>query len=173
MHEHCTTKMRKCWCMKFLCIISGCPAGARKWHISCFAMLLHSKSVFRKKDHCMYRKFGKRILGIILSGCGIVTLSPICLLVALAIVLDDPGPVFSGKNEWAFTRPTFRFSNSALCGCVPPRYPHPPFGKPPAVYYPGRPHFAQDLPGRTASDFPDFYRENGGDWTPARTVESV
>ena len=34
MHEHCTTKMRKCWCMKFLCIISGCPAGARKWHIS-------------------------------------------------------------------------------------------------------------------------------------------
>ena len=43
MHEHCTTKMRKCWCMKFLCIISGCPAGARKWHISCFAMLLHSK----------------------------------------------------------------------------------------------------------------------------------
>ena len=35
--------MRKCWCMKFLCIISGCPAGARKWHISCFAMLLHSK----------------------------------------------------------------------------------------------------------------------------------
>ena len=54
----------------------------------------------------MYRKFGKRILGIILSGCGIVTLSPIYLLVALAIVLDDPGPVFSGKNEWAFTRPT-------------------------------------------------------------------
>ena len=44
MHEHCTTKMRKCWCMKFLCIISGCPAGARKWHISCFAMLLHSKN---------------------------------------------------------------------------------------------------------------------------------
>ena len=29
--------------MKFLCIISGCPTGARKWHISCFAMLLHSK----------------------------------------------------------------------------------------------------------------------------------
>ena len=35
--------MRKCSCMKFLCILSGCPAGARKWHISCFAMLLHSK----------------------------------------------------------------------------------------------------------------------------------
>ena len=43
MHEYRTTKMRKCRCMKFLCIISGCPAGARKWHISYFAMLLHSK----------------------------------------------------------------------------------------------------------------------------------
>ena len=44
MHKHCTTKMRKFRCMKFLCIISGCPAGARKWHIFNFAMLLHSKS---------------------------------------------------------------------------------------------------------------------------------
>ena len=24
--------------MKFLCIISGCPAGARKWHISYFLL---------------------------------------------------------------------------------------------------------------------------------------
>ena len=43
MHEHCTAKMRKGISMKFLCIISGCPAGARKWHISYFAVLLHSK----------------------------------------------------------------------------------------------------------------------------------
>lgn len=42
----------------------------------------------------MYRKYGKRFLDIILSGCGIVVLSPIYLLVALAIVIDDPGPVF-------------------------------------------------------------------------------
>ena len=45
MHEHCTTKMRKCWCMKFLCIISGCPAGARKWHISYFCI---AKTVFHR-----------------------------------------------------------------------------------------------------------------------------
>ena len=43
MHEHRTTEMCKCRRMKLLCIISGCPAGARKWHISYFAMLLHSK----------------------------------------------------------------------------------------------------------------------------------
>ena len=48
MQERCTTKTRKCWCMKFLCIISGCPAGARKWYISYFAMLLHSKTPCRE-----------------------------------------------------------------------------------------------------------------------------
>lgn len=42
----------------------------------------------------MYRKFGKRLWDILLSGCGILVLSPIYLLVALAIKMDDPGPVF-------------------------------------------------------------------------------
>ena len=36
MREHRTAKMRKGISMKFLCIISGCPAGARKWHIFFF-----------------------------------------------------------------------------------------------------------------------------------------
>lgn len=42
----------------------------------------------------MYRKFGKRLLDLILSACGIVALSPVYLLIAVAIKLDDPGPVF-------------------------------------------------------------------------------
>ncbi len=42
----------------------------------------------------MYQKFGKRLLDIFLSGCGILVLSPVYLLVALAIKIDDPGPVF-------------------------------------------------------------------------------
>lgn len=42
----------------------------------------------------MYQKFGKRLLDILLSGCILVLLSWLYLLVALAIVLDDPGPVF-------------------------------------------------------------------------------
>ena len=57
MQERCTTKMRKCRCMKFLCIISGCPAGARKWHISYFAMLLHSKKL---PKHLCFGSFGWR-----------------------------------------------------------------------------------------------------------------
>ena len=42
----------------------------------------------------MYLKFGKRFLDVLLSGCAIVVLSPVYLLVSLAIKLDDPGPVF-------------------------------------------------------------------------------
>ena len=42
----------------------------------------------------MYRKFGKRLLDILLSGLGILVLAPVYLLLVLAIKIDDPGPVF-------------------------------------------------------------------------------
>ncbi len=42
----------------------------------------------------MYQKFGKRMLDIVLSGCGILVLAPVYLIIALAIKMDDPGPVF-------------------------------------------------------------------------------
>ena len=42
----------------------------------------------------MYRKFGKRLLDIVLSACGIAVLWPVYLIVAIAIKIDDPGPVF-------------------------------------------------------------------------------
>lgn len=41
----------------------------------------------------MYRTFFKRPLDIILSGCAIVILSPLLLIIAIAIKIDDPGPV--------------------------------------------------------------------------------
>jgi len=43
MHAHRIANRRKCRRMKLLCILSGCPAGARKGRISIFAVLLHSK----------------------------------------------------------------------------------------------------------------------------------
>ena len=42
----------------------------------------------------MYQKFGKRLLDILLSACGILVLAPVYLILALAIKIDDPGPVF-------------------------------------------------------------------------------
>ena len=42
----------------------------------------------------MYQKFWKRVLDVVLSGCAIVVLSPVFLILVIAIKVDDPGPVF-------------------------------------------------------------------------------
>ena len=42
----------------------------------------------------MYSKFFKRLIDIFLSGMGILVLSPVFLILAVAIKIDDPGPVF-------------------------------------------------------------------------------
>ncbi len=49
----------------------------------------------------MYRKFGKRLLDILLSGCGIVLLTPVWILLALAIKIDDPGPILFRQKRIA------------------------------------------------------------------------
>lgn len=41
----------------------------------------------------LYEKYIKRMLDIVLSFGGLVVLSPIYAMIALAIVIDDPGPV--------------------------------------------------------------------------------
>ena len=41
----------------------------------------------------MYKKFGKRLIDILLSACGILVLSPVLLVLVIAIKLDSPGPV--------------------------------------------------------------------------------
>ena len=42
----------------------------------------------------MYRNYFKRLIDIVLSGLGIIVLSPVYLILAIAIKIDDPGPVF-------------------------------------------------------------------------------
>ena len=42
----------------------------------------------------MYRKFGKRLMDIVLSGVLLIPLSLVYLILAIAIKIDDPGPVF-------------------------------------------------------------------------------
>lgn len=42
----------------------------------------------------MYQKYAKRLIDLLLSACAIVVLSPVYLLICVAIVADDPGPVF-------------------------------------------------------------------------------
>ena len=42
----------------------------------------------------MYRNFGKRLMDIVLSGIALIPLSVVYLILAIAIKVDDPGPVF-------------------------------------------------------------------------------
>ena len=56
----------------------------------------------------MYQKYGKRFLDILLSACGILVLSPVYLLVALAIKIDDPGPVFFRQKRVGLRKSHFQ-----------------------------------------------------------------
>ena len=42
----------------------------------------------------MYKRFGKRAMDILFSGLGLVVLSPLFLIISIAIKAEDPGPVF-------------------------------------------------------------------------------
>ena len=47
----------------------------------------------------MYTKFFKRVIDLVLSIIGLIVLSPVFLIIAIAIKIDDPGPaVFSQKR---------------------------------------------------------------------------
>lgn len=61
----------------------------------------------------VYEKYIKRIIDVILSGLGMIVLSPIYLIVIIAIKIDDPGPVLFtqkrvGKNKRFFRLHKFR-----------------------------------------------------------------
>lgn len=60
-----------------------------------------------------YEKYIKRGLDILLSFGGLVVLSPVFLILAVAIYIDDPGPIFftqkrTGKNKQYFKLHKFR-----------------------------------------------------------------
>ena len=42
----------------------------------------------------MYKRFGKRALDLLLYGLGLIVLSPLFLIISIAIKAEDPGPVF-------------------------------------------------------------------------------
>lgn len=58
-----------------------------------------------------YDRFIKRFIDIILSLCGLVILSPIYLILMLAIVIDDPGPVFFAQKRVGKNKQYFRLHN--------------------------------------------------------------
>jgi len=61
----------------------------------------------------LYEKFVKRVIDIILSGVGLILLSWLYLIIVIAVLIDDPGPVFFcqkrvGKKKKLFKLHKFR-----------------------------------------------------------------
>ena len=61
----------------------------------------------------MYERYVKRLIDMILSALGLILLSWLFLIISLAVVIDDPGPVFFsqkrvGKNKTYFQLHKFR-----------------------------------------------------------------
>lgn len=55
----------------------------------------------------MYRKFGKRLVDILLSGIALIPLSVVYLILAIAIKIDDPGPVFFRQKRVGLNKSHF------------------------------------------------------------------
>lgn len=55
----------------------------------------------------IYRTTIKRLLDIILSACGILLLSPLFLILMLAVYIDDPGPFFFRQKRVGIHQSTF------------------------------------------------------------------
>lgn len=49
----------------------------------------------------MYQKYIKRVIDVVLSACGIVVLFPVWLILAVAIKIDDPGPILFKQKRIA------------------------------------------------------------------------
>ena len=56
----------------------------------------------------MYSKFLKRTIDIVLSFLGLVILFPIFLILALLIIIDDPGPVFFTQKRVGINKSFFK-----------------------------------------------------------------
>ena len=66
-----------------------------------------------KKRRGFYENIIKRVLDVILSFGGLVVLSPVYFILIIAILIDDPGPIFFtqkrvGKNKQYFKLHKFR-----------------------------------------------------------------
>ena len=60
----------------------------------------HLEAVGESEDHrSVYDRIGKRIIDIVLSFCGLVILSPVYAILCIAIIIDDPGPIFFAQKR--------------------------------------------------------------------------
>lgn len=69
----------------------------------------------------IYEKYIKRLIDIILSFGGLVVLSPVFAILALWIVIDDPGPVLFTQKRIGKDKQYFRLHKFRSMKCATPR----------------------------------------------------
>ena len=69
----------------------------------------------------MYRKFGKRLVDIVLSGIALIPLSVVYLILAVAIKIDDPGPVFFRQKRVGIHKTHFEITKFRTMKMETPR----------------------------------------------------
>ena len=69
----------------------------------------------------MYRKFGKRLVDIVLSGIALIPLSVVYLILAIAIKIDDPGPVFFRQKRVGIHKTHFEITKFRTMKMETPR----------------------------------------------------
>ena len=93
----------------------------------------------------MYRNGIKRLLAVILSLCGMIVLSPLLLILCLAIKIDSPGPIFFRQKRVGIHKQHFNILKFRTM-----RIDTPHDQGPGSVYHPGGALPAQDQSGRAA-----------------------
>ena len=101
----------------------------------------------------MYRNGIKRLLAVILSLCGMIVLSPLLLILCLAIKIDSPGPIFFRQKRVGIHKQHFNILKFRTMRIdTPHRYAHPPCSRTRTQYITRVGAFpAQDQSGRAAS----------------------
>lgn len=69
----------------------------------------------------MYETYVKRIIDIILSACGLIVLSPLYLILAIAIKINDPGPVIFRQKRVGKYKSNFDMLKFRTMKCCTPK----------------------------------------------------
>ena len=56
----------------------------------------------------MYKHFFKRLIDLLLSFIGLIVLLPLFLIISIAILIDDPGPIFFKQKRIGLHKKTFK-----------------------------------------------------------------
>ena len=56
----------------------------------------------------MYKLFFKRLIDLLLSFIGLIVLLPLFLIISIAILIDDPGPIFFKQKRIGLHKKTFK-----------------------------------------------------------------